>query len=260
MDRAVGSVVGDGTISALSYGWRLVGLAETLLVASLVTALYPALGAAATNRDELRRLVARGLAATAVVLVPVTVVVLLIARPVVVLAYQRGGFTAADASLTAAAVFWYGPALLALGWREVVLRASFAVGDSRGPVVVALFAMAVNVIGDLTLGLAWGVPGLAASTSLSLVIAAAANTWLLRRRHDLVAVRPLAMAGRVLVAAGCAAVAAGVTVRFADVGPLLVTTIVAVVVSAVFAGALFVLRAPETWVLRDAVRLLGQRG
>jgi len=107
VDRAVGSVVGAGTISALSYAWRMVGLAETLLVASLVTALYPAFGAAAgSDRDELRRLIARGLAATAVVLVPVCAALLLAARPVVTLVYQRGSFTDQDAALTATAVFW----------------------------------------------------------------------------------------------------------------------------------------------------------
>lgn len=41
VDRAVGSTVGEGTISALSYGWRIGAVAELLLIAPLVTALYP---------------------------------------------------------------------------------------------------------------------------------------------------------------------------------------------------------------------------
>jgi putative peptidoglycan lipid II flippase len=260
VDRAVGSVVGDGAISALSYAWRLVGLAETLLVASLVTALYPAFGAAAgTDREELRRLIARGLTATAVVLVPVCAGLLLISRPVVTLIYERGSFTAADAVLTATAVVWYAPALLALGWREVVVRASLSVGDSRRPVVVAVIAMLINVIGDLTLGLAWGVSGLAASTTLSLVFAAIANTWLLARRHRLVAIRPLAgMVARISAAAGLATAAAA-TARLWQPNALLVTAGVGIVLSGVFAGVLLALRGPESVVLRDAARLLTRR-
>ena len=46
LGMAVGSMVGEGTISALSYAWRVISLGETLLVASLLTALYPAFGAA----------------------------------------------------------------------------------------------------------------------------------------------------------------------------------------------------------------------
>jgi putative peptidoglycan lipid II flippase len=73
VDRAVGSMVGEGTISALSYAWRIISLGQTLLVASLLTALYPAFGAAAGSRDllEMRRLVGRGLSTVATVLMPV---------------------------------------------------------------------------------------------------------------------------------------------------------------------------------------------
>ena len=73
VDRAVGSMVGEGTISALSYAWRIISLGQTLLVASLLTALYPAFGAAAGTRDltEMRRLVGRGLSTVATVLLPV---------------------------------------------------------------------------------------------------------------------------------------------------------------------------------------------
>jgi putative peptidoglycan lipid II flippase len=262
VDRAVGSIVGEGAISALSYAWRLVGLAQTLLVASLAAALYPAFGAAAgTSADQLRRLVTRGLTSVAVILAPVCVGLLVAAGPVVTIVYQRGSFSPADARLTAQAVVWYAPALLAMGWREVVVRASIAAGDSKGPVTVALVAMVVNVAGDLTLGLAWGIPGLALSTSLSLMLAAAANTWLLGHRHNLVVTRPLLlMALRVMAAATIAAgAAAGVLTLTRELGPWTAASSTAISVSLVFAGVLRLLRAPESEVLGDAVRLLARR-
>jgi len=262
VDRAVGSIVGEGTISALSYAWRLVGLAETLLVVSLVTALYPAFGAAAgRSPEELRRLVTRGLTSVAVVLAPLCAGLLVAAGPVVAIVYQRGNFSPADARLTATAVVWYAPALLGMGWREVVVRASIAAGDSRGPVTVAVVAMAVNVAGDLSMGLAWGIPGLAASTSLSLLLAAAANTWLLARRHQLVTLRPLLlMAVRVGAAAGLAAAAAVTVLALTGSANAWVAAGTAgLVVSVGFAAALRIMRAPETQVLRDAMRLLTRR-
>jgi len=146
-----------------------------------------------------------------------------------------------------------------------VVRASLALGDSRRPVTVAAVAMVINVIGDLTLGLAWGVSGLAASTTLSLLLAATANAWLLRRCHRLVDILPLAgMLGRVLAAGGCAAAAAGAAVRLLPVeagavGALVAPAAIGVVLPGVFAAALFALRGPETVVLRDAARLLTRR-
>ena len=111
VDRAVGSMVGEGTISSLGYAWRIIGLGETLLVASLLTALYPAFGAAAGGRDlaEMRRLVGRGLATAATVLFPVCGFLFVCAGPLVALLFERGSFGPTDTQRTATAVLWYAP-------------------------------------------------------------------------------------------------------------------------------------------------------
>ena len=192
VDRAVGSMVGEGTISALSYAWRVISLGETLLVASLLTALYPAFGAAAGAWISMRcgawSVVVCSTVAT--VLMPVWGFLIVSAVLLVALLFEHGSFTPADTQRTATAMLWYAPALLALGWREVV-RASYALGDSRRPVLVFVFAMSINVVGDFTLGLTFGIAGPAASTSLSVVFAAVANTVMLGRRHGAVDLRSL---------------------------------------------------------------------
>lgn len=270
VDRAVGSMVGEGTISALNYAWRIIGLGETLLVASLLTALYPAFGAAAGDRDlnEMRRLVGRGLATVATVLFPVCGFLLVCAVPLVAALFEHGSFGRSDTMRTATAVFWYTPALLALGWRELIARASYALGDSRRPVAVALIAMAVNVAGDLSLGLSVGIPGLAASTSLSVMFAAVANTWLLARRHGAVDLRSLGgMVGRTALAA---AVGTGVgvvlnrllTPMFGEglAASVFLLSLVAVAILAVFVAVLYALRAPERRLVTEAMEVVALRG
>jgi putative peptidoglycan lipid II flippase len=269
VDRAVASTIADGTISALAYAWRLIGIGETLLVASLLTALYPALGAAAgvQNRNEMQRLVGRGLATVATVLFPVCAVLLVCAGPMVALVFEHGSFGPSDTRRTATAVLWYAPALLALGWREVVVHASYALGDSRRPVLVALVAMAVNVAGDLTLGPIFGISGLAASTSLSLVFAAVANTWLLGRRHGAVALRSVpGVVGRTAGAAAAGAAAGALVLRVlsppADtgvVGNLESVAYTGLAVLGVFVAVLYIVQAPERHLLTEALRLVTLR-
>ena len=269
VDRAVGSMVGEGTISALSYAWRVISLGEVLLVASLLTALYPAFGAAAGSRDleEMRRLVGRGLATVATVLMPVSGFMIVCAVPLVALLFQHGSFTPADTLRTATAMLWYAPALLALGWREMVVRASYALGDSRRPVLVFLFAVSINVVGDFTLGLKFGIAGLAASTSLSVLFAAVANTWLLGRRHGAVDVRALpVMVGRTAVAAAAGTAAGALVYRLLDpvvgigVGSeLLLLSTVGLTLSGVFVGVLYALRAPERRLLTEAIDVVARR-
>jgi putative peptidoglycan lipid II flippase len=259
VDRAVGSLSGDGTIAALSYAWRLVSLGETLLVVSLVTALYPAFGAAARRPDDLARLVERGLTTIIVALAPVIAILLAAGPLVVTVVYRHGRFDAADAALTSSALLWYTPALLALGCRELVVRASYAAGDARMPMLVALAAMTVNVAGDLTLGLRYGVPGLAASTTLSLLLAAAANAWLLHRRHAPLDLRRLA--GVLLRTAAAAALAGTAGAVMLRLGPdatgwtaVLLLAAASATVVAVFVAVLQVIRAPERALIHELVR------
>jgi putative peptidoglycan lipid II flippase len=269
VDRAVGSMVGEGTISALSYAWRVISLGETLLVASLLTALYPAFGAAAGSHDlvEMRRLVGRGLATVATVLMPVWGFLIVCAVPLVALLFEHGSFTAADTQRTATAMLWYAPALLALGWREMVVRASYALGDSRRPVLVFVVAMTINVVGDFTLGLTFGIAGLAASTSLSVLFAAVANTWLLGRRHDAVDLRSLpVIVGRTALAAAAGTAAGAVVYRLLApvvgtglVSELVLVSSVGLTLLGVFIGILYALRAPERRLLTDAIDVVARR-
>ena len=256
VDRAVGSTLEDGAITALSYGWRLVDLPETLLIASLLVPLYPALSASAGNTPELRRLVGRGLSVTVTVLAPLCALFVVAAGPLVDAAFGHGAFDAEDTAATAVAVAWYAPALLALGCRQVVVRASYALGDSRGPVVVALLAMVVNVAGDLVLAPLMGLAGIAAATTASLVVAALANGWLLHRRHcglDLPGTMSL-----LVRATGLAVVSgtAGLLARgWSSELPAVVTAgVVAAVVGGVYLLGLVLLRAPERGLVLDVLR------
>jgi putative peptidoglycan lipid II flippase len=270
VDRAVGSTIDDGTVSALAYAWRLIGMGETLLIASLLTALYPAFAAAAGSQDrrELQRLVGRGIATAATVLFPICAVLLVCGGAVVGLVYEHGSFGESDTRRTATAVLWYAPALLALGWREVAVYASYALGDSRRPVLVALVAMAVNVAGDLTFGVAFGIPGLAASTTLSVVFAAAANIWLLGRQHRAVVLRSVPrVVGRTAVAAAAAAAIGVLVLRLLSphlgagvAGDLETVATGGLAVLAVFVAVLYVLRAPERELLNEALQLVRLRG
>jgi len=103
--------------------------------------------------------------------------------------------------------------VVALGCRDVVARAFYSVGDGRTPVVVAVAAMALNAAGDLTIGRRWGIPGLAASTTVSFAVAAVVSAALLGRRHGALIVGP-ALAGLARVAgARVTAGALALTVR-----------------------------------------------
>jgi putative peptidoglycan lipid II flippase len=208
VDRAVGSAQGDGVITALSLGFRVINLVDALLVVTVVAALYPAFSDAGRpgRRAELRALVDRSLHGMLVLLAPVTAALVVLAGPLVALLFGRGDFDATAVTATATAVTWYAGSVLGVAVRATTSRACLAVGDGRTPTLVAVVAMVVNVVGDLTLGVRYGIAGLAFSTSLSLVLGALLAVALLARRHGAVDVGRLAA---VAVRTGAAAALAG---------------------------------------------------
>lgn len=263
VDRAIGSGQGEGVIAALSFGWRIVTLVDSLLVVTVVAALYPAFSAvgAADDRAKLRDLVGRALSVMLVILTPVVVLLVVAAEPIVDLMFGRGDFGNDAVRMTATAVAVYAVSAVGIAVRSIASRACFAVGDSRTPVLVSVVSMVVNVVGDLTLGVRYGVPGLAAATSLSLVVGAGLLVYLLGRRHGAVALPAVsATAGRVLAAAAVGAavvVATGLADVPEDAGVAVTAWRVAAVagtVAAVYVGVLVLMRSRELRVVIAIVR------
>jgi putative peptidoglycan lipid II flippase len=132
---------------------------------------------------------------------------------------------------------------------------------------VFLFAVAINVIGDFTLGLTFGIAGLAASTSLSVVFAAVANTWLLARRHSAVDLTSLpVMVGRTALAAAVGTAVGALVYRLLGpvvgtglISELLLVSSVGLTLVGVFIGVLYALRAPERRLLTDAIDVVVRR-
>ena len=209
VDRAVGSTHDEGTIAALNLGWRVVTLADTLLVAAFAAVIFPAFSVLGgiESRRELRQATAKSVGVLLVVICPIVAVLIVASTPVVRLLFGRGAFDGRAVSMTALAVSAYAVALIGLAIRNVMARTSLAVGDSRSLVTTASCAMVINVIGDVTLGLKLGIVGLAASTSASVLFAAVMLSILLARRHDAVDLGGL---GRTLAAIGSATACAAV--------------------------------------------------
>ncbi len=214
VDRAVGSAQGEGVVAALNFGWRIVTLVDSLLVVTLVAAIYPAFGAAGApeRRRQLRALVSRAMRLVVILITPVAGLMMLTAGPIVEVLFGRGAFTMDAVAMAATAVTAYAVSAVAIGLRSLGSRACLAVGDARTPIVVSVVVMIVNVTGDLTLGMRFGVAGLAASTSLSLLAGAIAVLVRLHSRHHGVALRPLgATVMRAVLATGVAVGVCGVS-------------------------------------------------
>jgi putative peptidoglycan lipid II flippase len=175
---------GAGAISWLNYAFRLMYMPIGLFGLSIATAALPSLSRHAARDDlaAMRTTLSSSLRLMLILNVPATVGLIALARPIVSLLFERGSFTAADTTATAAALIFYAPGLLGYSAVKIAVPSFYAVHDSRTPVLVSVATMVINVAMNVTLVRVLGYRGLALGTGVSAIVNAGALLWLLRGR------------------------------------------------------------------------------
>ena len=163
-----------GGVVAYHMAFTFFLLPYALLANPLTTTLYPRLaaGAAAGRPTEVADDIAWGLRAMTFVLVPASVLMAVLARPMFEV-IRLGNLDAAGADLAAAATTGYLVGLIGYAASFLLTRASYAVGDTRQPTLVSLVATVAGIVA-LVVGTGL-VDGTAAVVVLGLVHAAVAS-------------------------------------------------------------------------------------
>jgi putative peptidoglycan lipid II flippase len=163
------SKVGVATISNLTYAWLLAGLPLALFGMALSTAVFPRLAehVADEDIDALQATVSRVLRVIMFLTIPAALGLVLLREPITVLLLQRGEFTAADATVTAAALGFYCIGIVPQAGIEIHSRGFYAMGDTRTPVVLAVGAVVVNFVLSALLWDRYEHRGLAFAVSMS---------------------------------------------------------------------------------------------
>ncbi len=164
------SHLGDGAVSWLNYAFRLMQLPIGIFGVAIGTVTLPVIArsAAAGNTAEFRSILAKGMRLAFVLTIPSTIGLMLLARPIIGLIYERRKFTALDTLHAAEALQFYAIGLCAYAGIKVLAPAFYALGKRNTPMYVSFFSIAVNYGLNqwFTFHLGWGHKGLAFSTGL----------------------------------------------------------------------------------------------
>jgi putative peptidoglycan lipid II flippase len=175
---------GTGAVSWLNYAFRQMYLPLGLFGVSIATASVPAIARRAAERDldGLRRTLSSGVAMMLALTIPATLGLMVLARPIVALLFERGRFTPADTEATAAALVCYALGLAGYAIVKVATPTFYAIGQSRTPVVVSTAIVVVNAVLNVLMVRRFGYTGLAFGTSISALANAVLLLYLLRER------------------------------------------------------------------------------
>jgi putative peptidoglycan lipid II flippase len=172
----------EGAVSHLTYAERIVVAPIDIFALSLGTALLPgmAAGAAAGDREGLRRKVAKGLQLSALLGPPAALGLALLAEPLVALLFQAGRFDAADTRETARTLWGYTPMLLFGGCAAVLHPAFYALRRTGAILASGVVKVACGTAMSLLLLRPLETAGLALAFSVGTGVAVAVLIGLLR--------------------------------------------------------------------------------
>ncbi len=202
---------GTGAVSWLDFAFRLMYLPIGLFGVSIATAATPAISRLVAQQDfaRIRRTLANALGLMFFLNVPATIGLIILARPIVAVIFEHGEFTAADTLATAGALQFYAIGLVGYSVVRIISPTFYALQRSRVPVMVSAGSVLVNVALNLALVRAMGYRGLALGTSVTAIVNATVQLFLLRRElRGIEGAKIAASLGRVMIAA---LVMAGVT-------------------------------------------------
>lgn len=184
VDRNLASRLAEGSASVLGYAGRLRQIPMGVFVTSLTTVMFPSLSAMWDKRDrkDFRNTVAAGLRYAEFVCLPCAALLMVLAEPLVRIAYQRGAFTPEATAVTAGVLVVTAPGLIAQAAAQVTGYAFYSARETRIPVALGIGAALLNTALDLALVGPMGIAGIALAHTVGGALGAAAGLWLLAGR------------------------------------------------------------------------------
>jgi putative peptidoglycan lipid II flippase len=170
--------------ASINKAFLLYMVPQGVFSVAIATVLFPTLSRHAARGDLVAHAatVSRGLRQIAFLLVPSSVVLAVLAEPIVRLLYQRGAFKPGQTHVVAGALAAFALGLTFNGAMLMLNRAFFSLQENWIPTIVALLNLGVNAALDAAfyhLGV-WGIP---LSTAVVNIVGTVALFTLLRRQY-----------------------------------------------------------------------------
>ena len=206
----IASRLGPGSVSALSWGWRLMQIPQTLIGTAMGTVIFPTLAALSELGDSegKRDAMSGALRFIMIASIPAAVGLIVVGQPLVRL-LERGAFDSAASALVFSTLQFFALGLVVHSALEVVARSFYADKDTLTPLWAALGGATINLVGSFVfsnvsaaeansfynltaaqypaLGLqpvTGNVAGLALANSLGVAFEVLSLLWVLRRRWN----------------------------------------------------------------------------
>jgi putative peptidoglycan lipid II flippase len=176
--------VHEPIVAAFNYSVRLMEFPQGVFGISLATFLLPTLSglAADKNYEAFRVTLRQGLGYLLFLNLFASVLLVILAEPIVRLLFERGRFDPGSTAEVSLALACLAPGLVAFSSVNILARAFYALGDTRTPMLISVFCLATNLVLVLVLVEPFRAAGLGVANSLTSFLNLGLLTHGLRRK------------------------------------------------------------------------------
>ena len=177
-------VVGAQIVAAFQYAVRLMEFPQGVFGISLATYLLPTLSGLAAEKKypEFRATLRQGLAYLLFVNLIAAVLLLTLAEPMIRLLFEHGRFDKGSTAAVSLALACLAPGLVCFSSVNILARAFYALGDTRTPMRISVFCLALNLLFVLLFLPAYRAAGLGVANTLSSLFNVGCLSYALRRK------------------------------------------------------------------------------
>lgn len=184
VDKIIASFLESGAVSALSYSSSLNRFVTGVFITTLSTVIYPSLTASYANNNirKFNSELLNSLSLLPIVILPISIITTIYATDIVLIVYERGSFDINATKLTSSALTFYAGMYVFSSIQEVIIRAFYALKDTKTPMVNAAIAVVANSIISIIFSKIIGIGGIALGTTISTALASVILWFSLKRK------------------------------------------------------------------------------
>lgn len=258
--RTVATRTSEGAVSILTYTNTLFNFVSSFVVASFITVYYTELSSANAEKDDagFSRIIKQATTILYLALLPVSIISIIYSKDIVRIVYGRGAFSDSAVALTAKCLSIYAVAFGFDGIRNLLIRAFYARGNTKTPLINSIISLSITSILSLILSRVFGVTGIIISIVVSIICTSILMLVFTRSKIAKIPIKEFIPT--VLKSIVSASITAVLLVLLDNVlqgySPYIRFVIAVVCGFAIYASILLLLKCKE---LKDVVRVLKKR-
>jgi putative peptidoglycan lipid II flippase len=137
----------EGSLTALKIGFKIMTMPQVVIAQAIAIAALPTFSAQVSRGDlsAMRTSLASTLRSVLLLSIPAAVGLIMLRTPVIQALLERGEFDANSTALAAWALLWYTVGLVSHSVVEIIVRAFYALHDTKTPVLIGTITMSLNI-------------------------------------------------------------------------------------------------------------------